>query len=549
MPQVYFNAYCALVCECQHPAAWVQHRLHSLNAQLTTHQMSCLPLLRETVTSFALPVQSAETFYAQFQQLCSNGQASHLLQWQQAQGELCSYDVCWQCGANLLQQWRPLLSEHDYIWCQQHWEAALESLYYHQYVNAIEQDSPDLTRNIFIELRQTPLDISASEQEPLDLDELELSVLQWLQDWAENGRLNLSRGGTRLGVELELLHSFVHELVLPYPASSRLWELLLLKLDRLFSQYCDDPLVNHFSETFEILIAAVSRFSFIRDVYLATEDLYNAVDPRLMPYLCLQLLLKARPEGRLNQRWQRQFSLNAWHTLLAQHNLDSLQDTHQQAMLILRSQWERSQLDGFSDATASLQACLQVPAQTQALVARIPDSLHSIREPLTGLLYDACLSLALNPQPNAARALLRYRIGLLYAPQANNPVWQGATWEDSLILWAQTLSNKPLLSLLRAVPDILQVNIHLQLGWAGDFSQFDPDIPDDVESPNWALFMESWAALHCLFEPYQAQAELKLIFVRDYLPHGEGVDADILQHVAEDVLDFIYPDGSPSGQA
>ncbi len=535
MSQVQFNAYCALVCECQHPASWVQHRLHHLDAQLTTHQTSCLPVLRDVTHSFKLPAQSAESFYSLFQQLCLNGQASHLLQWQQSQANLCTYDVCWQCGATLLHQLRHLLSAHDYIWCQQHWEAALQCLYYHNYIHAIEQDSPELTRNIFIELKNTVLDIAEPGQQALDLDELELGVLQWLQEWAD------SRGGTRLSLELELLHSFVHELVLPYPASQRLWELLLLKLDRLFIQYCDDPLVNHFSESFEILIAAVQRFSFIRDFYLKTEDLYNAIDPRLMPYLCLQLLLQARPEARLSQRWQRQFSLNSWKTLLDKHSLDTLKQTHEQAMSILRQHWERAQLDWFSSASETLQACLQVPSQSQALSAQIPDSLHSIREPLQGLLYDICLSLALNPQPSNARALLRYRLSLLYAPQPNNPIWQGATWDSSLSAWGQSLDNN-IHSLLRALPNMLHDNLQLRLDWAGDFSNFDPDVPDGIEIPDWAMFLENWASLHCLFEPFQAQAELKALFVRDYLPHGESVNAEVLQQVAEDLLEFVYPD-------
>jgi len=535
MSQVQFNAYCSLVCECQHPASWVQHRLQNLDAQLTTHQAMCLPTLHDVTTRFNLPAQSAENFYSLFQQLCLNGQASHLVQWQQSQISVCTYDVCWQCGTSLLHQLRHLLSAHDYIWCQQHWEAALECLYYHEYIQTINQNSSELVRNIFVELKNTVLDVSESEQDSLDLDELELGVLQWLQDWAEN------RGGTRLSLELELLHSFVHELVLPYAASQRLWELLLLKLDRLFINCCDDPLVNHFSESFEILIAAVQRFSFIRDFYLKTEDAYNALDSRLMPYLCLQLLLQARSEARLNQRWQRQFSLNSWKTLLEKHSLDELKQLHHKAMSTLRQHWERAQLDWLSKATETLHAHLQVPTQSQALAAQIPDSLHSICEPLQGLLYDICLSLALNPQPSDARALLRYRISLLYAPQPNNPIWQGTTWGNSLSAWGQSLDNN-INSLFRALPEILRNNLQLRLDWAGDFSNFDPDVPDGVEFPDWSMFLESWAALHCLFEPYQAQAELKAIFVRDYLPHGEGVNAEVLQQVAEDLLDFVYPE-------
>ncbi len=536
MLQVQFNPYCALVCECQHPSPWVAHRLRSLDAQLATHQATCLPALRDITNRFNLPMQSAETFYALFHPLCLNGQAEQLLQWQQSQVSVCTYEVCWQCGSALLQQLRYLLAAQDYIWCQQHWEAALDCLYYHSYTHAIEQEGAELTRSIFIELRHTHLDINEPGQEALDLDELELSLLQWLQDWVEK------RSSTRLGLELELLHSFVHELVLPYAASQRLWELVLLKLDRLFADYCDDPLVHHFSDSFEVLIAAVQRFSFIRDFYLKTEDLYNALEPRLMPYLCLQLLLQARPEARLNRRWQRQFCLDSWQTFLATHSLATLTQCHQQAMLILRAQWERAQLDWFSEASEALQACLQVTERSQALAAQIPDSLHSIREPLQGLLYDICLSLALNPQPNNARGLLRYRLGLLYAPQSNNPVWQGATWGESLSSWADSL-EEDVAGLLRALPEMLQVNLQLRLNWAGDFSHFDPDVPDNVEYPDWSIFMESWAIMHCLFEPHQAQAELKLIFVRDYLPHSETVNTQMLQQIAEDLLDFVYPNG------
>jgi hypothetical protein len=196
--------------------------------------------------------------------------------------------------------------------------------------------------------------------QPADVDALADAIRELLAEWSQ---CSADMGPV---VELELIRQFVRMVLPRFDFSTRLWSLVVLRLDHALAQRAATALHNPLADATDVLLAACPRFAFLRQ---ALTDAVLYLPPEAEQWadlLALETLLAVVPESRLQR-------CRLW--TLRLHGVvegfgdrrELLEAAMKQQVQSLRQQWERHELDGFVDAGQRLLRWLDAGATLTTL--------------------------------------------------------------------------------------------------------------------------------------------------------------------------------------
>ena len=174
-------------------------------------------------------------------------------------------------------------------------------------------------------------------------DDLADTLLQWSACAADMGSC----------VDLELIRVFMTQLVARHALPPRIWSLLVLRLDRAFAVRANGHLEHAFADALAALLAATTRFDFLRD--LSTEALfYLPAGAALWGELALcTLVVRLRPGSRIAARYARALSLEDLGQFQGAPRAE-IEQAVRLGLQSLRGRWERNYLDLYADTCAQL---------------------------------------------------------------------------------------------------------------------------------------------------------------------------------------------------
>jgi len=331
---------------------------------------------------------------------------------------------------------RPVCSEQDNLALTQIILEHVECQRIFQQQRKIGSQAAMLTQTVIAELREIAMDFTEPGQ-PLNFDELELSLFGMLAEWGEITTAH------PVILEWEFVMRFMKQVASRHAATSRLWELLLLKLDRIINDQASGHLHHALSNSIETLTGAIPRFGFCKDFTQRILGNFNMFQAPVGAWLLMRIIFDAYPQGRLPQVSQHVLAPFAWAQALLKNDSEDSAGLQVLAIAVsngrkkLRFGWERAQLDWYDLAAEQLQRfisnahateLLEHSAQAwcdqvcEALLSdpeRQQQGLHIMRQ----LFREACAANACASDASHAKLLFRYRLARNLTANAHFSAW------------------------------------------------------------------------------------------------------------------------------
>lgn len=244
-----------------------------------------------------------------------------------------------------------------------------------------------ISETVIAEIRAIAMDFSEPGQ-ALRLEELELSLFGMLADW---GEIEASRA---IVLETAFTTQFLRQVVARHSAANRLWELLLLKLERVINEQVAGHRDHILGAALETLVGAVPRFGFFKDFCQRVSGNFAWFAAPVEDGLLLRMAFAAHPEGRLSGAVQRAREPWPWADAV---DPSDLAIALRQGRKKLRFGWERTQLDWYDQAVADLQRVLACARACQRAGLAAPNWGREVTE-----------TMLTAPDPAAAEALAKW---------------------------------------------------------------------------------------------------------------------------------------------
>lgn len=425
--------------------AWIKQRRELLAAQLNQRQPEICHSLRQTHgAELALPADETwlQTHFQAWVESVADPSEDVLQRWQHLAAANAERHPRSQLAWGLLDAARPYLGAADSVLCRQQIRVAEHNADSRAQVRLIGARAEQFCERIGAELNSTPLDFSDENGKPPALESLSWDLALLFQDWANDAT------GDALAQELRFIHLFCEQIIVRYSAAPRFWELLLLKLERALSEETGDnehgPRLRHvLSYPLEALLGAVPRYTFLRAYWQQVAPLYASQPLPLAELLLVYMIASARPRAAF---FQRVLSASLLDLRIREIDpeaslLEPLKALVRQGEETLRMDWERAQLDWYSDACLWLnqqveqahllpQMLAQAETKLSRLSARISEgiadaeSAQRLQHILHCVLELLCLSANLDANPPPARERLREHLALLITPDKQWPLWR-----------------------------------------------------------------------------------------------------------------------------
>jgi len=407
------------------------------------------------------------------------------------------------------------LNQSEQLWLIAGQEASLTSLVCQAQAETARGSGAWLPA-LFAELQRAALDVDEPGSKVLiDLAEVEPAVAAMLLEWAEAVTADPVING------LEFIRLFMRRLVAVFPTSAPFWELLLLKLDRALGGL----------PATEPLIAAVPRFAFLRALLPFLNDpLLPAI---VGDWLLAATVLQAKPAAGFSLRTVFALRVSAWEL-----SSDLVQALERRVRDALRYDWERNQMDWFSEASASLVRLLDYAETTERLLAQQADTLddlaavlgegitdaqgtHHLRDLLTWLIREAGHACAASKVPQEARDIFRWRVALYAGVDERFSYREIAARLQRLEPGEHAEALATRLSLLGETSHLFAS----LLGIVEEGKAFPvTEHPDVANQAVTGRVLQQLAYCRRLYNPFQARAELKAWFARTFAHSATGSD-------------------------
>ncbi len=408
----------------------------------------------------------------------------------------------------------------------------------------------EIARHVFDRIPASILETSPVALSP-DLQQMESHFAELLSEWSQYP------SDLTVASELEFIRLFIHRLIARYDAPPRLWEILLLRLDRLLTDKLHHPL----TEVIAILFHATPRFELIRQFITSVPE--HSENELLRDSVVVWMVLQAHLESPLYQRILEQIDLERWAEIITSAELDIFR---QQVIPPLRDRFERFQSDWITDAIDFFQHLLNYQQLSHHLVNQHQDSLYRLSHLLTEgisqsggakaalqllgqILREACYAAAVTPHLLTARAIFRRRLTLINDFDEHRALWKKHR-EITLALQRLDLPATPwqpsiekIKPILVTLDSITHDNLNLAPQWFGSTELIthllDDGSKDDGLSESMLVLLALVAIYRREYDTYPAAQQLKKWYAEHLLNFNQIPGLSVLEQVVKRIDDHL----------
>jgi len=551
----------------------IQARLQVLQEKLTKHKPTILQRLQHSEklndvfnnlqTDKAQFINSYyEAATAMLAQTDSATPFSWLSLYQQAQSAGLTHEQVIQLYEQFLQIAYPALGDRDFLAGVEYLQNITQAAEFSQQRYQINFTYKEIAQQIFTKIPALCIEDS-SRSESLDIIALERDFAAFLKEWSEIEPTITIAG------DLEFIVLFMLRLVANHNATDNLWEIIILRLDRLLTNHVRHAL----APTLEALLAAVPRFKLARSFMNQVMSRYEGTGAPIGELLLLLTLLQARTDSQLHLRFLQEMDCLPWVKNITISS-EKLAQLHFESIELLRPEWERFQLDWIREAIESLSNLFHFTQLGQIFIEQTQNEIENYTTALTenlteadsqeiitlfkALVREACFAAAITENPVLAKNVFRIKATLALDPDKHSFIWKKQAEIISALQRLHTTGSElrnytnAVNPIIASLSEVIQDNFSLPIRWFGDIEtlseitkkqQDTPLIEEEIE-----FVLQSLAAFRRLYNQYLTTLKLKTWYANHLLLSPNKIESKIIFSIFEQI-DHYFQKLEPSSNS